>query len=57
MNPNRSLILGADSWTMTRMPFLYVEAQEHKPSKLKVVLQVLLTLAVLTFSGLVVLSR
>jgi hypothetical protein len=42
---------------MTRMPFLYVEAQAHKPSKLKIALQFLLTLAVLTFSALVVLGR
>jgi len=39
------------------MPFLYVEAQARKPSGLKIALQVLLSLAVLTFSALVVLSH
>jgi hypothetical protein len=39
------------------MPVLYVEAPERRPSKLKIALQFLLALAVLTFSAIVVLSR
>jgi hypothetical protein len=42
---------------MTRMPFLYVEAPERRPSKLKIALQFLLTLAILAFSAIVALSR
>jgi hypothetical protein len=39
------------------MPFLYVEAAERRPSKLKIALQFLLTVAVLTFSAIMVLGR
>ena len=40
---------------MTRMPFLYVEAPERKSGRLKVLLQFLLTTAVLTFCTAMVL--
>jgi hypothetical protein len=40
---------------MTRMPFLWVEATERKPGPMKVILQALLTVSVLTFCALMVL--
>jgi hypothetical protein len=39
---------------MTRMPFLYVEAPERKTGRLKGLLLLLLTAAVLTFCALIV---
>ena len=40
---------------MTRMPFLYVEETQRKQGPLKVILQALLTFAVLGFCALMVL--
>jgi hypothetical protein len=39
---------------MTRMPFTWVEEPDRKPSRLKIVLQALLTVAVLTFCAILV---
>ena len=57
VNHNVALICAADAVGMNRMPFLYVEAPARRTSKLKIALQFLLTVAVLTFSAIVALSR
>ena len=40
---------------MTRMPFMYAEESRRKPGRLKVILQALLTFAVLGFCALMLL--
>jgi hypothetical protein len=42
---------------MTRMPFTWVEEAERKPGRFKRILQALLTIAVLAFCALMILSR